>query len=58
MYNIYVNAFVNAGLTRDTLMIPDEEDEDKKGWIILLKEKEDWQIAAVASLGLLCPWSS
>jgi hypothetical protein len=39
-------------------MIEDEEEEDKKGWIILLKEKEDWQIAAVASLGLLCPWNS
>lgn len=37
-------------------MIEDEEEEDKKGWIMLLKDKEDWQIAAVASLGLLCPW--
>jgi hypothetical protein len=58
LYNIYVNAFVNAGLNRDTMMIEDEEEEEKKGWIILLKEKEDWQIAAVASLGLLCPWNS
>lgn len=27
LYNIYVNAFVNAGLTKDTLMIADEEEE-------------------------------
>lgn len=26
LYNIYVNAFVNAGLTKDTLMIDDEEE--------------------------------
>jgi 26S proteasome regulatory subunit N1 len=57
LYNIYVNAFVNAGLTRDTLMIDDEEDEQKKSWVVLLKEKEEWQIAAVASLGVLCPWN-
>ena len=25
---------------------------------MLLKDKEEWQIAAVASLGLLCPWNS
>lgn len=57
LHNIYVNAFVNAGLTKDTIMIDDEE-EDKKGWVMLLKDKEDWQIAAVASLGLLCPWDT
>lgn len=57
LQNIYVNAFVNAGLTKDTIMIDDEE-EDKKGWVMLLKDKEDWQIAAVASLGLLCPWDT
>jgi 26S proteasome regulatory subunit N1 len=56
LYNIYVNGFVNAGLTKDTLMI-DEEGEDKKSWVILLKDKEEWQIAAVASIGLLCPWN-
>jgi len=27
LQNIYVNAFVNAGLTRDTIMINDEEEE-------------------------------
>ena len=48
---------MNAGLTKDTLMIDDEE-EDKKNWVVLLQNKEDWQIAAVASLGLLCPWNS
>lgn len=59
LHNIYVNAFVNAGLTRDTLMIDDEEEEmDKRSWVVLLKDKEEWQIAAVASLGLLCPWNS
>ena len=57
LHNIYVNAFVNAGLTKDTLMIDDEE-EEKKNWVVLLQNKEDWQIAAVASLGLLCPWNS
>ena len=59
LQNIYVNGFVNAGLTKDTLMIEDEEDEeDKKSWVVLLKDKEEWQIAAVASLGILCPWNS
>lgn len=59
LHNIYVNAFVNAGLTKDTLMIDDdEENTEKKSWVILLKDKEEWQIAGVASLGLLCPWNS
>ena len=58
LHGIYVNAFVNAGLTRDTLMLEDEEEDQKKSWVILLKDKEEWQIAAVASLGLLCPWNS
>ena len=31
---------------------------DKRSWVVLLKDKEEWQIAAVASLGLLCPWNS
>ncbi len=36
----------------------DEEDTSKKSWVILLKDMEDWQIAAVASLGILCPWNA
>jgi len=39
-------------------MLEDEEEEEKKSWVILLKDKEEWQIAAVASLGLLCSWNS
>ena len=39
-------------------MLDDEEEEEKKSWVILLKDKEEWQIAAVASLGLLCSWNS
>jgi len=39
LHNIYVNAFVNAGLTKDTLMIDDEESEQNKSWVILLKDK-------------------
>ena len=59
LQNIYVNGFVNAGLTKDTIMIENEEDEeDKKSWVVTLKDKEEWQIAAVASLGLTCPWNS
>lgn len=42
LQNIYVNAFVNAGLRKDTLMIDDEEDEEgeKKNWVVLLQNKE------------------
>lgn len=29
LYNIYVNAFVNAGLTKDKMMLEDEEDDQK-----------------------------
>lgn len=57
LYNIYVNAFVNAGLTRDVYMIDDEEG-NPKNCVVLLEDKRDWQIAAVASLGLLCPWNT
>ncbi|CAM6000712.1 unnamed protein product [Sphagnum balticum] len=56
LYNIYVNAFVNAGLTKDTLMIDDEE--EKRSLVLQIKDREDWQIAAVASLGLLAPWNT
>lgn len=56
LYNIYVNAFVNAGLTRDTLMIDDEE--EKRTYVLQISDKEEWQIAAVASLGLICPWDT
>lgn len=38
-------------------MIDDQEEEEKKNWVVLLKDKEEWQIAAVASLGILCPWN-
>jgi hypothetical protein len=57
LQNLYVNAFVNAGLTKDTLVLDDEEEEHRNSCIIELGSKEDWQIAAVASLGLLCPWN-
>jgi hypothetical protein len=29
LYNIYVNAFVNAGLTKDKLILEDPEDDEK-----------------------------
>lgn len=58
LHNIYVNAFVNAGLTKDIYMIDDEEDETPKNLVMSINTKEDWQIAAVASLGLLCPWNT
>ena len=57
LYNIYTNAFVNAGLARDALLIDDEE-EKKQSYVLQIKDKEEWQIAAVASLGLLCPWNT
>lgn len=35
LFNIYTNAFVNAGLKRDTLMIDDPEADEKKPSYIL-----------------------
>ena len=58
IYSIYVNAFVNAGLTKDTLMISEEDEEDKKKNSFVLQVTEESQIAAVAGLGLICPWNT
>jgi hypothetical protein len=58
LFNIYVNGFVNAGLTKDSFMIDDEEADKKKSFVLEIADKEDWQIAAVASIGLICPWNS
>ena len=49
---------MNAGLTKDTYMIDDEEADKKKSFVLEIGDKEDWQIAAVASIGLICPWNS
>ena len=56
LFSIYVNAFVNAGLTKDTLMIAEEEEEKKNSFVLQVSEES--QIAAVAGLGLLCPWNT
>ena len=37
-------------------MIDDEESEDKKSFVLQVSEES--QIAAVAGLGLLCPWNT
>lgn len=58
MFNIYVNGFVNAGLTKDSFMLDDEEKNEKKSFVLEISDKEEWQIAAVASIGLLCPWNT
>ena len=34
LYSIYVNNFVNAGLTKDTLILDDEESEKKKSFVL------------------------
>lgn len=47
----YVNAFVNAGYGKDLLLTNTQNDED---WVF--KCKEDGQIAAAASLGMLLLW--
>jgi 26S proteasome regulatory subunit N1 len=47
----YVNAFVNAGYGKDLLITNSENNED---WVF--KTKEDGQIAAAASLGMLLLW--
>ena len=47
----YVNAFVNAGFKRDTLM-----DNTKEPWVN--KVKSDGVSAAVASIGLKNIWNS
>ena len=40
-------------------MLDDEaEEKKKKPFIHEIADKEDWQIAAVASIGLLCPWNN
>jgi 26S proteasome regulatory subunit N1 len=49
----YVNAFVNAGLKDDLLML-DKKKKRSQDWIH--KNKEDGQIAAVASIGMLNLW--
>lgn len=57
LYNTYVNAFVNAGLKKDTLIIEDpnvELEERRQPWIF--EVKDEGQIAAVASLGMLNLW--
>lgn len=58
LFNIYVNGFVNAGLTKDSFMLDDEEKNEKKSFVLEISDKEEWQIAAVASIGLLCPWNT
>ena len=57
LFNIYTNAFVNAGLRRDTLMIDDPEADDKKPPYVLELRDEGQQIAAVASIGLINSWN-
>lgn len=47
----YVNAFVNAGYGKDLLITNSENNED---WVF--KTKDDGQIAAAASLGMLLLW--
>lgn len=39
-------------------MIDDQEADKKKSFVLEISDKEDWQIAAVASIGLICPWNS
>ena len=57
LYNIYTNAFVNAGLKRDTLMVDDPEADEKKPSYIHELREEGQQIAAVASIGLINSWN-
>lgn len=38
IYNIYVNAFVNAGLTKDTLMIDDEESDTRRSFVLKVND--------------------
>ena len=49
----YVNAFVNAGLCNDTL-ISKKEAKDGDDWVF--SNKDDGQMAAAASVGLLQIW--
>ena len=35
----------------------EQESSEKRSFVLKISDKEDWQIAAVASLGLLCPWN-
>ena len=62
MASTYVNAFVNCGFGKDKLMT-DQEETNKEGeegssrdekWIF--KVKEEGQIAAGASLGMILLW--
>lgn len=39
-------------------MLDDEEKNEKKSFVLEISDKEEWQIAAVASIGLLCPWNT
>jgi 26S proteasome regulatory subunit N1 len=45
----FVNAFVNAGFSNDTLMTPESSD-----WVY--RNKDHGKLSAVASLGLICLW--
>ncbi|KAF2199897.1 26S proteasome regulatory complex, non-ATPase subcomplex, Rpn1 subunit [Delitschia confertaspora ATCC 74209] len=50
----FVNGFVNAGFSKDKLMIT--EDEDKKKSSYVWKTKDDGMMSTVASMGLLTLW--
>ncbi|KAF8463501.1 armadillo-type protein [Kalaharituber pfeilii] len=48
----FVNAFVNAGFCKDTLMLVDDE---SKSWVF--KNKDQGMISATASIGMLMQWN-
>ena len=50
----YVSAFVNAGYGNDSLIMDRKTDNKQGDWVF--KVKDDGQIAAAASLGLLLLW--
>lgn len=50
----YVSAFVNAGYGNDSLIMDGKTDNKQGDWVF--KVKDDGQIAAAASLGLLLLW--
>lgn len=39
LFNIYVNGFVNAGLTKDAYMLDDEEADKKKSFVLEISDK-------------------
>lgn len=39
-------------------MLDHGEEEKKRPFVLEISDKQDWQIAAVASIGLICPWNS